>query len=147
MWFFRSITIAPPPFYEIPLQHVAKANCPQILKKIDPLTKFHQSSSICFSFTHNKIPFLKYWKDIKNPMVPSTKISNASQKHNCLQILKRKKIQSFRKISSRSILLHRLSVSFLDAYYTQPKVFSTPSIPDNLPIGTKGVAITKSWPR
>lgn len=34
MWFFRSITIAPPPFYEIPLRHVAKANCPQILKKI-----------------------------------------------------------------------------------------------------------------
>lgn len=34
MWFFRSITIAPPPFYEIPLQHVAKANCLQILKKI-----------------------------------------------------------------------------------------------------------------
>lgn len=33
MWFFRSITIAPL-FYEIPLQHVAKANCPQILKKI-----------------------------------------------------------------------------------------------------------------
>lgn len=113
---------------------------PKFLKKsrnrIDPLTKFHQSSSIAFH-RHSpfyKIPFLKYQKDIKNPNIeyssfykipfPSLyKISITLQKLIVPQVLKRKKnrIDPIFPIYQSFPPSPCLSVS---SYNTRPKVFS-----------------------